>query len=67
MKVNNILSIFIYSYYIILTVDHKKYMNETPEYVDMNVTAVNQPADSQYYTHMSSLDKKQLPDYVTVN
>ena len=62
IKVKNILSIFIYSYYIILTADHKKYnTDEIPEYVDMNRTAVRQRTESQHYTHMSSLDKKQLP------
>ena len=43
----------------------------TEEYVDMNRmnrTAVRQPTESQHYTHMSPLDKKQLPpNYENMN
>ena len=40
------------------------FMNQSKEYVDMHsvgITAVKQPTESQYYTHMSPLDRKQLP------
>ena len=48
-------------------------MNETHtgEYVDMSGmdrTAVTQPTESQHYTHMSALDRKQLPpNYENMN
>ena len=45
-------------------------VNETSigEYADMNGTAVRQPTESQHYTHMSPLDKEQLPpNYENMN
>ena len=49
----------------ILTADDKRSIHL---YEDMNITAVRQPTESQHYTHMSPLDKKQLPpNYENMN